>query len=101
MARILIVENSRFFVDVLTGVPSILFGPGGLGKSITAVALAVSLETGLEIRLAPRIGEGMKVKIQNGPLRGIEGWVEKRYGMSTVLEWSITRRLTSSGTRSS
>jgi transcription antitermination factor NusG len=44
-----------------------------------------ALETGLEIRLAPRIGEGMKVKIQNGPLRGIEGWVEKRYGMSTVL----------------
>jgi transcription antitermination factor NusG len=44
-----------------------------------------ALETGLEIRLAPRIGEGMRVKIQNGPLRGIEGWVEKRYGMSTVL----------------
>lgn len=31
------------------GVHSILFGPGGLGKSITAVALAVSLETGREI----------------------------------------------------
>jgi transcription antitermination factor NusG len=44
-----------------------------------------ALETGLEIRLAPRIGEGMRVKIQNGPLRGIEGWVEKRYGMTTVL----------------
>jgi transcription antitermination factor NusG len=44
-----------------------------------------ALEAGLEIRLAPRIGEGMRVKIQSGPLRGIEGWVEKRYGMSTVL----------------
>lgn len=44
-----------------------------------------ALETDCEIRLAPRIGEGMRVKIQNGPLRGIEGWVEKRYGMSTVL----------------
>jgi transcription antitermination factor NusG len=44
-----------------------------------------ALETGLEIRLAPAIGEGMRVKIKNGPLQGIEGWVEKRYGMSTVL----------------
>jgi transcription antitermination factor NusG len=44
-----------------------------------------ALETGLEIRVAPRIGEGMRVKIKNGPLRGIEGWVEQRYGMSTVL----------------
>lgn len=44
-----------------------------------------ALETDLEIRLAPTIGEGMRVKIKNGPLRGIEGWVEKRHGMSTVL----------------
>jgi transcription antitermination factor NusG len=44
-----------------------------------------ALETDLEIRLAPTIGEGMRVKIKNGPLRGIEGWVEKRYGMNVVL----------------
>jgi transcription antitermination factor NusG len=44
-----------------------------------------ALETGLEIRLAPSIGEGMRVKIKHGPLQGIEGWVERRYGMSTVL----------------
>src|SRR5271163_4366384 len=44
-----------------------------------------ALETGLEIRLAPAIGEGMRVKIKNGPLQGIDGWVERRYGMSTVL----------------
>ncbi len=44
-----------------------------------------ALETDLEIRLAPTIGEGMQVKIKNGPLRGIEGWVEKRHGLSTVL----------------
>jgi transcriptional antiterminator RfaH len=44
-----------------------------------------ALETSLEIRLAPTIGEGMRVKIKHGPLRGIEGWVEKRYGMTTVL----------------
>jgi transcription antitermination factor NusG len=44
-----------------------------------------ALETDLEIRLAPTIGEGIRVKIKTGPLRGMEGWVEKRYGMSTVL----------------
>ena len=44
-----------------------------------------ALETDLEIQLAPTIGEGMKVKIKNGPLRGVEGWGEKRHGMSTVL----------------
>jgi len=44
-----------------------------------------ALETDFEIRLAPTIGEGMRVKIKSGPLRGIEGWVEKRHGMATVL----------------
>jgi hypothetical protein len=27
----------------------------------------------------------MRVKIKNGQLQGIDGWVERRYGMSTVL----------------
>jgi transcription antitermination factor NusG len=44
-----------------------------------------ALDTGLEIRLAPAIGEGMRVRIKYGPLRGVEGWVEHRYGMNTVL----------------
>ncbi len=44
-----------------------------------------ALETDLEIRLAPEIGEGSRVKIKSGPLRGMEGWVDKRYGLSTVL----------------
>ena len=44
-----------------------------------------ALETDLEIRLAPNIGEGMRVKIKTGPLRGVDGWVEKRYGVNTVL----------------
>lgn len=47
--------------------------------------ILVAVDSQLEIRLAPAIGEGMRVKIKHGPLRGIEGWVEKRYGMSTVL----------------
>ena len=44
-----------------------------------------ALETDYEIRLSPTIGEGMRIKIKNGPLRGVEGWVEKRHGMDTVL----------------
>lgn len=44
-----------------------------------------ALDTDLEIRLAPTIGEGHRVRIKSGPLRGVEGWVEKRYGMATVL----------------
>jgi transcription antitermination factor NusG len=44
-----------------------------------------ALETDLEIRLARIITEGLRVKIKSGPLRGIEGLVEKRYGMTTVL----------------
>jgi hypothetical protein len=27
----------------------------------------------------------MRVRIKSGPLQGVEGWVEKRYGMTTVL----------------
>ncbi len=44
-----------------------------------------ALETDLEIRLAPHIGEGSRVLIKSGPLRGMEGWVEKRHGPSVVL----------------
>jgi len=44
-----------------------------------------ALETGLEIRLAPDITEGQRVQIARGPLRGIEGWIEHRYGPETVL----------------
>ena len=52
-------------------------------RQLEAVLRAV--ETGCEIRLAPSIGEGMRVKIKNGPLCGMDGWVEQRYGPSTVL----------------
>ena len=44
-----------------------------------------ALDSELEIRLAPEIGPGKRVKVKAGPLRGIEGWVEARYGMTTVL----------------
>jgi transcription antitermination factor NusG len=44
-----------------------------------------ALELHLEVRLAPSIGEGMRVRIRAGPLQGVEGWVEQRYGPTTVL----------------
>ncbi len=44
-----------------------------------------ALDAKLPIRLAPEIGPGKKVCIVRGPLRGIEGWVEERYGTTTVL----------------
>ena len=50
-----------------------------LGDILTA------LDTELEIFLAPQITAGARVKIKSGPLRGIEGIVEKRAGMTLVL----------------
>ena len=47
--------------------------------------ILLALESKLGVRLAPAIGEGMHVRIKTGPLQGIEGWVETRYGMTTVL----------------
>jgi len=47
--------------------------------------ILLALESKLGVRLAPAIGEGMRVRIRTGPLQGIEGMVETRYGMSTVL----------------
>ncbi|MDC0325613.1 hypothetical protein OAM01_02535 [bacterium] len=44
-----------------------------------------AIESGCEIQLAPEVGVGKRVMIKSGPMRGIEGWVESRYGMTTVL----------------
>ncbi len=44
-----------------------------------------AIESGCELKLAPEIGPGKRVLIKSGPMRGIEGWVEDRYGRSTVL----------------
>jgi transcription antitermination factor NusG len=52
-------------------------------EQLAAVQLA--LASNLEIQLAPEIGKGKQVRIIAGPLRGVEGWVEERFGMSTVL----------------
>jgi transcription antitermination factor NusG len=47
--------------------------------------ILLALESKLGVRLAPAIGAGMRVRIKSGALQGIEGWVESRYGMTTVL----------------
>jgi transcriptional antiterminator RfaH len=47
--------------------------------------ILLALEAKVGVRLAPAIGAGMRVRVKTGPLQGIEGWVEERYGMTTVL----------------
>jgi transcriptional antiterminator RfaH len=47
--------------------------------------ILLALDSGVGVRLAPAIGEGSRVRIKGGPLQGLEGWVERRSGMTTVL----------------
>jgi transcription antitermination factor NusG len=72
------VWSSDFVANLLE-----VFDQATLARQLEEILLA--LETNLEIRLAPTIGDGMRVKIVHGPLRGIEGWVEARHGTSVVL----------------
>jgi transcriptional antiterminator RfaH len=46
--------------------------------------ILLALDQDLEVRLAPGIGEGTRVRIKSGPLRGVEGWVEHRRGRTQV-----------------
>lgn len=43
-----------------------------------------ALATEREIRLAPQITKGMRVRFVHGPLRGLEGFVERRSGLLEV-----------------
>jgi len=72
------VWHSDFVANLLA-----VFDQETLARQLEDILLA--LDTNLEIRLAPTIGEGTRVKIKYGPLRGIEGWVEKRHGMNMVM----------------
>ena len=47
-------------------------------------AILLSLETETEVLLAPQIKIGARVKITTGPLRGLEGYVENRSGVTYV-----------------
>jgi len=44
-----------------------------------------ALEQKVDIRVEPKIGKGNRVIIKSGSLQGLEGWVEDRFGMTTVL----------------
>jgi len=72
------IYQSDHVANLLEVVDQALF-EAQLGDILTA------LETELEIFLAPQITAGARVKIKSGPLRGIEGFVEKRAGMTLVL----------------
>jgi len=47
--------------------------------------ILAALEKSDKIQVVPQIGEGSRVLVKHGPLRGLEGWVEKRQGPTTVL----------------
>ena len=47
--------------------------------------ILLALEKNVGVRLVPALGEGMRVRIKAGALQGLEGWVERRHGMTTVL----------------
>ena len=47
--------------------------------------ILAALETDREVRIAPHIVEGNRVKIAAGPLRGIEGFVLHRPGIIEVI----------------
>ena len=49
---------------------------------LSAVMQAVSTE--YEVRMAPTIQAGARVRIRSGPLRGLEGYVEERRGLVEV-----------------
>lgn len=42
--------------------------------------IQAALASEFEVRLAPQVHAGMKVRIKSGALRGLEGWVETRTG---------------------
>src|SRR4030095_8597440 len=73
-----LLSQSRYVANLLD-----VFDQETFQRQLQNIVLA--LETKLAVRLAPEIGEGMRVRIKAGPLRGMEGWVEQRYGMSTIL----------------
>ena len=47
--------------------------------------IITALESDLEVRLAPNIEAGTRVRVRSGPLQGIEGLVESREGRVTVI----------------
>ena len=74
-------QSVIFLRNVLISVSDFI----AVGQRVSKNNKVGTLETNVGVRLAPSIGEGMRVRIRAGALEGLEGWVEQRYGMSTVL----------------
>lgn len=60
-----------------------VFDQATFARQLREILLA--LESDLEVRLAPNIETGTRVRIRSGPLQGIEGLVESRQGRTTVI----------------
>jgi transcription antitermination factor NusG len=73
-----VVRQSDYVANLLD-----VFDQETFRRQLEDILLALQAEVG--VRLAPAIGEGMRVRIKSGPLQGIEGFVEQRSGMTTVL----------------
>lgn len=73
-----IIQQSDYIANLLTVTDQDLFD-----RQLREIMAA--LETDVEVRLSPAIGEGVRVQIKSGPLRGLEGWVENRQGPTMVM----------------
>jgi transcription antitermination factor NusG len=66
VAKVLVVDDQQLFA-----------------QQLEEILKALELRVG--VFLVPEIGAGSRVRIKYGALRGLEGWVEQRHGMSVVL----------------
>ena len=70
--------QSNFVANMLHVVDQQLFE-----QQLNDILFALNQE--IIIRLEPIIKVGARVMIKSGPLQGQEGWVDERFGMTTVL----------------
>ena len=70
--------QSNFVANMLHVVDQQLFE-----QQLNDILFALNQE--ITIRLEPIIEVGARVMIKSGPLQGQEGWVDERFGMTTVL----------------
>ncbi len=73
-----IAMQSNFVANLLHVVDQELFE-----QQLNDILFALNQE--ITIRLEPIIEVGARVMIKSGPLQGQEGWVDERFGMTTVL----------------
>lgn len=66
-------------------VANLLEPPDQAEFSAQLIDILRALEGETEVRLAPQITEGQRVRIRQGPLRGIEGIVAQRQGVLEVI----------------